>query len=449
MNRCSLFFAALTLSAFASADFTIFAAETAAGTLGGNTSLYGGVQRHDFVLAGGASTLGTGIPAAQLADPAGIVFAGGKLHVGNRHGNNQGLGSIRSFAWDGTSLSAGSVTVSSNVGTFQGWHGFSFAPNGDIFVATVSGGTRRFRDSGAGYVDIGGVASGSVRDTWVSPDGLKLIETQLPSTLRVSDLTSGTIVFSTNFTVNGSNAMHQMSMRGNEMYVTSFNSAKVHRVNLGSAFVPTSSSVVADVPAAIGICFSPDGNEMFISGHTTNRISRYVISGIGTWIPNGFIATGKNMGYLATVNRPGPAARISGEVDLFDSVGSIHGGTLSVEVRNGAALVETLTCTLGAGGTFAINPTETSGNRTLVFQTRSGLRKAVAVTLQPAPVGGLLVGLTNGDVDNSSEVDAADIDIVIANFGATNVINPDVDCSGEVDAADIDVVIANFGSVGD
>ncbi|MBL8060664.1 MAG: hypothetical protein JNK63_08135 [Chthonomonas sp.] len=49
-----------------------------------------------------------------------------------------------------------------------------------------------------------------------------------------------------------------------------------------------------------------------------------------------------------------------------------------------------------------------------------------------------------GDVDNSGEVDAADIDYVISQFGSAD---PAADCdgSGEVDAADIDIVIANFG----
>ncbi len=448
--RCrALIFITLGLSSFASADFTIFAAEAITGSLGGNTALYGGVQRHDFVLAGGASVLGTGIPSSQLADPAGVFFQGGKLHVSNRHGNTLGLGSIRSFDWDGSNLSAGTVIASSSVAGFQGWHGSTVAPNGDIFVSTVVGGSRRFRDTAGTFSDIGGTSLAQVRDVMVSPDGTKLIETVIPSTLRVSNIVPGSTSFNSSFVVSSANAMHQMTMRGGALYTTSFNAGKVHKVELNSSFLPVSSSVILSVESPIGICFSPDGNEMFISGHTTNRISRFVISGIGTWIPNGFIATGKNMGYLATVNRPGPAARISGEVDLFDSVGSIHGGTLTVEVRNGATLVETLTCTLGAGGTFAINPTETSGTRSLVFQTRSGLRRSVIVSLQPTPVSGMVVGLTNGDVDNSGEVDAADIDIAIANFGATNVTNPDVDCSGEVDAADIDVIIANFGAVGD
>ena len=57
--------------------------------------------------------------------------------------------------------------------------------------------------------------------------------------------------------------------------------------------------------------------------------------------------------------------------------------------------------------------------------------------------------MQNGDVDNSGEVDAVDIDQVIADFGLTTDINSDVDVSGEVDAVDIDIVIANFGGVND
>ncbi len=64
------------------------------------------------------------------------------------------------------------------------------------------------------------------------------------------------------------------------------------------------------------------------------------------------------------------------------------------------------------------------------------------------------VQLDLGDVDMSGEVDAADIDLLIANFGqiiGTQSWNPnwDVDSTGQIDAADIDVVIASFGSSGD
>ena len=59
------------------------------------------------------------------------------------------------------------------------------------------------------------------------------------------------------------------------------------------------------------------------------------------------------------------------------------------------------------------------------------------------------VAMQNGDVDDSTEVDAVDIDLVIADFGSTSSNATDVDVSGEVDAVDIDIVIANFGGVND
>ena len=55
--------------------------------------------------------------------------------------------------------------------------------------------------------------------------------------------------------------------------------------------------------------------------------------------------------------------------------------------------------------------------------------------------------LRNGDVDSSGEVDAADIDQVIAFFGNLGSFDADVDGSREVDAADIDLVILTFGGI--
>ena len=62
--------------------------------------------------------------------------------------------------------------------------------------------------------------------------------------------------------------------------------------------------------------------------------------------------------------------------------------------------------------------------------------------------------LQNGDVDRSGEVDAVDIDEVIAQFGEvlgspTYDKDADLDGSQEVDAIDIDIAIANFGGVDD
>lgn len=65
-----------------------------------------------------------------------------------------------------------------------------------------------------------------------------------------------------------------------------------------------------------------------------------------------------------------------------------------------------------------------------------------------------LIQLYAGDCDGSGEIDAVDIDLVIADFGSVSGEpgfdgSTDVDGTGEVDAVDIDLVIANFGLVGD
>ncbi|MBL8061005.1 MAG: hypothetical protein JNK63_09860, partial [Chthonomonas sp.] len=59
------------------------------------------------------------------------------------------------------------------------------------------------------------------------------------------------------------------------------------------------------------------------------------------------------------------------------------------------------------------------------------------------------VTLISGDIDGSGEIDAADIDAAIAEFGSTASTPADCDGTGEVDAADIDLVISNFGATGD
>ncbi|MCC6685799.1 MAG: hypothetical protein IT205_02280 [Fimbriimonadaceae bacterium] len=430
-----------------SSGYALFVAETTAGSLGGNTAAYGGVQRYNFTLSGGAATTGTGIPADQLSDPAGLFYANSKLFVSNRHGNTLGQGSVKAFDWDGSALSAvGTTVATSTSASYAGFCGAMIASDGKLYVATVNGGSRQYTPSGPTFTDTGGTTQQPQRDIWISPNGLVSIETGITGNLRVSDLTGSTFSNYQSFSVSGANTMHQLAYRGGALYCASFLTGTVHRIDLGPNFKPVSSTLLFSLPSGLGIAFSPDGYEMYVSGHTSNRISRFVEAGDGTWIANGFIATGVNMGYLAVI--PGPVDAVCGRINLSGLAGTIHNTPLTVEVWNGPTLVETINTTLGAGSTFEFEPSESSGNRTLIFQTRAGLRKAVNVTLQPTPVTGVIVNMANGDVDLSGEVDAADIDLVIAAFGGSSPM-PDVDGTGEVDAADIDVVIANFGAVGD
>lgn len=310
MKSFLLFGVVLGAASVASAQHTLFAAESTAGSQGSNTAAYGGVQQYDFASTGGSFVAGPGLTAGQVNDPVGVFFSGSSLYVGNRHGNTQGLGSVQQFAWDGTSLSGGATVATQSSPSFQGFHGFSIAPNGDMFVTTVNNGTRRYRDSGSGLVDIGGTGSGQVRDAWVSPDGSKLFETTIGNQIVVTNILANSFGSASSFGVAGSNSMHQMAYRGGSLYVTSFNSSTVHQLALDGSFNPVSSSIIANIGGAIGIAFSPDGGEMYVSSHTGNSISRSLWNG-SAWVSNGSFATGHNMGYLATNAVPEPASMLA------------------------------------------------------------------------------------------------------------------------------------------
>jgi hypothetical protein len=94
-------------------------------------------------------------------------------------------------------------------------------------------------------------------------------------------------------------------------------------------------------------------------------------------------------------------------------------------------------------------PSNVRGQYELTVDGGSWLKRRLTVNVNDHGLFEVAVSLQNGDVDQSGEVDAADIDQVIANFGQTGVgpTQGDVDLSDEIDAADIDVVIANFGGV--
>ena len=99
-------------------------------------------------------------------------------------------------------------------------------------------------------------------------------------------------------------------------------------------------------------------------------------------------------------------------------------------------------------------PSNTSGMVEITWDGSSFLTRKSFVNLTGSNQELGLVTMQNGDVDDSGEVDAADVDEAIANFGETwpggyGNIDADVDVSGEVDAADLDIIIANFGGIND
>lgn len=143
---------------------------------------------------------------------------------------------------------------------------------------------------------------------------------------------------------------------------------------------------------------------------------------------------------------------VSGTLTLGDTVGTFAANrSISYVVKQGATTIGSgsITCST-ASTTFSINlPASATGASTIELDGSSFLRRISNVNLTGSNQSVGTITLQNGDADNSGEVDAVDIDLVIADFGSVAVAATDADVSGEVDAADIDIVIANFGGVND
>lgn len=150
-------------------------------------------------------------------------------------------------------------------------------------------------------------------------------------------------------------------------------------------------------------------------------------------------------------------ADLSGTVAFNDFVGSQAGRSLNVLITavGSQTALFTGSTPLSASGDYTINVAGLpDGNYDLYLDSTPFLRKKRSLTWTSGGATSINASLVNGDCDNSGEVDAVDIDLVIGAFGAVvgngnYSVSVDVDGSEEVDAVDIDVVIGNFGAVDD
>ena len=147
------------------------------------------------------------------------------------------------------------------------------------------------------------------------------------------------------------------------------------------------------------------------------------------------------------------SAAISGTIQLSDWVGAVAGRQVQVTVTPAGSptISFSSSTTVGPAGIYSLGipPSIVTGSYDIYADSALFLKKKVgAVSVTSSGATGVNFNLANGDVDDRGEVDAVDIDAVIAEFGSTTSgINEDVDGSGEVDAVDIDIAIANFGNV--
>ncbi len=162
-------------------------------------------------------------------------------------------------------------------------------------------------------------------------------------------------------------------------------------------------------------------------------------------------------GHALVINGAVVRSQITGTLALGNWMGTIP-STVPVTFLDGAGNPYpggsvNAAVTPGTGAYSVEAPPTVTGSYRLRFNLGAHLLKTVPSPASPASTDLFAaqgtVNLINGDPDRSGEVDAADIDLAIANFGNVGGLptGGDVDGSGEVDAADIDVIIANFGSV--
>lgn len=160
-----------------------------------------------------------------------------------------------------------------------------------------------------------------------------------------------------------------------------------------------------------------------------------------------------NTSFLDNVRlQPGPT-RINGLATLEGYVGSTSGELLEVQVWQDGILVEVLDGHYGPDGTFAFSPT-INGAATLKFRFRTGLWKAVPVTLGPTPIENLTVIMTNGDCDHDNEVGIGDYALLSSNYGLSigdpgYDTNADLNGDATVDIADYAILSDSYGKVGD
>ena len=290
--------------------FELFAAQTPPGPQNSDPSTWSGVLRYSLSGPGSSLAAEAGIDKTNLADPSGLAFrpASSELFVANRWGNDNPA-SIARFTYDYATHALtpnGSITGNGLWGVGQ----VSFNPvTGELFAANLSGGVSRFTFDTNGNAQANGtLADGSLRGVIVSLDGKRLYVTSNGNGIRQFDLVSGSELAP--FTVSsGSGGLHYFQFCNGVLYVAANSDNCVYRLKLDAN---DNLSVKDSFPMTgpVAIAFSPDGAEMFVSGHlTSSLVQRFQYNPLAdSWIETGIQNEGVSLGGILTIPDPPPVA---------------------------------------------------------------------------------------------------------------------------------------------
>ena len=280
---------------------TVLITQSPPGPTNGDPTTWGGVLQFEVSGDGSALVASTGIAKTSVEDPVGLWFEpkSSVVFVGNRHGNNAAdgtAGSISRFAYafDTHALTALPEITGNGL---DGVHQIALSPTtGELFAANVNNGISRFSFDAAGNaVAAGTISDGAARGVCVAPDGKRLYVSTAANVIRQFDLVTGDEL--TPITLQTTATLHFFAVRKGELYVAALDDNKVYRFSLDADDNPTMVQAV-DASAPVGVAFSADGGEMYVTGHrTSDLLQRYLYDpGTDTWMPNGTMDLGTSLG---------------------------------------------------------------------------------------------------------------------------------------------------------
>jgi DNA-binding beta-propeller fold protein YncE len=292
-RRVSILLALALVSAFAPAvlsarPFQMWVTVSPPGPANNDPATWGGILRYRFDDNGAPGNSLAGIDRSLVADPCGLVFRveSHELLVGNRHGNTGG-GSISRFVYDAQTDSFtpnGSITGNG----LNGVHQLALNPvTGELFATNYGGGVSRFLfDQDGNAVPNGMIGGGQwTRGVAVSPDGSRLYVTSATADVRRFDLGTGLELPSV--AVAGAVGLHFIRLHGDHVfYVADPTTSLIYKFDVDEAG-NFSGQVDIAAPSAASEAVSPDGLEMFATGHlTSHQITRLRWdAGTQSWTP--------------------------------------------------------------------------------------------------------------------------------------------------------------------
>lgn len=242
-----------------------------------------------------------------------------------------------------------------------------------------------------------------------------------------------------------------------------------HIVNVGTPVEPTnlhgsgaSALHTGQVIVALGALYKAadanltpaDSGQLFtvtVSAGTTQIVVSPEVTYRG-----GVVGTDANTITVAdkTIVFAAPPVQLSGTItlgNLADAVNWPNGKTATIQIYNGATLVETLTPTMGASGAYtATCATTGAGTYDVYFKVTHWLKKKVASVTLASGSNSVSASLLNGDVNFDNNVTSADLGLLKTNYlKSGSSLQGDLNEDGNVTSADLGVLKTNYLKAGD